>query len=69
MLSRDSKDPKVAATGIKIQTGRKWSAKKELWKVEERLRQKALVRTVAIGQVGLGYFLSIQIHKLKGKQR
>ena len=69
MLYRDSKDPKVAAAGIEVLTGRKWSAKKELGNAEERLRQKALVGTVAIGRAGLGYFPSTQIHKAKGKQR
>ena len=68
MLYRDSKDLNVAAAGIEVCTGRKWSAKKELGKAEERLRQKALVGTVAIGRPGLGYFPSIQIHKAIGKQ-
>ena len=69
MLYRDSKDSKVAAVGIEVRTGRKWNAKKELGNAEKRLRQKALVGTVAIGRAGLGFFPSIQIHKAKGKQR
>ena len=69
MLYRDSKDPKVAAAAIEVRTGRKWSAKKELGNAEERLRQKALVGTVAIDRANLGYFPSTQIHKAKGKQR
>ena len=55
MLYRDSK---VAAGGIEIRTGRKWSAKNEVGNAEERLRQKALVGTVAIGRAGLDYFPS-----------
>ena len=69
MLDRDSEDPKVATSRIKVRTGRKWSAQKELGKAEKRLKQKALVKTEAIGRAGLGYFPSIQIHKAKGKQR
>ena len=74
MLYKDSKDSKVAATGIEVRTGRKWNAKKkkkkkELGKAEERLRQKALVGTVAIGRACLSYFPSIQIDKAKEKLR
>ena len=69
MIYTYSKDPKVVAAGIKVHTGRKWSAKKELEKAEEQLRQKALVGTVAIGRAGFGYFPTIQIHKAKGKLR
>ena len=36
MLYMDSKNPKVAAAGIEIRTGKKWSAKKELGKAEEQ---------------------------------
>ena len=68
MLYWDSKDSKVAAAGIEVRTGRKWSAKKELGNTEERLRQKALVGTVAIDRAGQGYFPSTQIHKAKRKQ-
>ena len=35
MKYKYSKDPKVAVAGIKVYTGRKWSAKKELRKAEE----------------------------------
>ena len=38
-------------------------------KTEERLRQKALVGTVAIGRASLGDIPSIQIHQANGKQR
>ena len=69
MMYRYSKDPKVAAAGTEVRTGRKWRAKKELGKSEERLRQKALVGTMAIDRAGLGYFPSIQIHKAKRKRR
>ena len=69
MLYRDSKDPKVAAAGIEVRTGRKWSAKMEPGNTEERLKQKTLVGTVAIGRAGLGYFPRTQIHKAKEKQR
>ena len=69
MLFRDSKDPEVTVAGIKVCTGRKWRAKKELGKVEERLMQKALVGIAAIGRAGLDYFPRIQIHKAKAKQR
>ena len=57
------------AAGIEVRTGGKWSAKKELENAEERLRQKAHVGTVVIGQAGLGYFPSTQIHKANRKQR
>ena len=69
MMYRFSKDPKDVAAGIKVRTGRKWSAKKELGKAEGRLRQKALIGIVAIGQAGLGFFPRTQIHKAMGKQR
>ena len=69
IMYRYSKDPKVVAAGIEVCSRKKWSAKKELGKAEERLRQKALVGTVVIGRAGLGYFSCIQIHKAKRKQR
>ena len=59
MFYRDSKDPKVAAAGIEVCTGRKSSARKELGKAEEQLKQKALMGTVAISRAGLDYFLGI----------
>ena len=68
-MYRYSKDSKVVAAGIEVCTGRKWSAKKELGKDKKRLKQKALVGTVVIGQAGLGYFPSTQIHKAMRKQR
>lgn len=69
MQYRDSRDPKVAAAGIKVCTGRKWSAARELEVAEARLRQKALVRTVARGRSGLGFFPSIQVETARGKER
>ena len=47
MQYRDSRDPKVAAAGIEVRTGRKWSAARELQVAEARVRQKALVGMVA----------------------
>lgn len=49
MQYRYSRDPKVAAAGIEVNTGRKWNAARELQVAEARLRQKALVGTVASG--------------------
>lgn len=69
MQYRYSRDPKVAAAGIEVHTGRKWNAARELQVAEARLRQKALVGTVASGRTGLGYFPSFQVSKAKGKER
>ena len=69
MMYRFFKDPKIVAAGIEVCIGRKWSAKKELGNAKQRLRQEALVGTVAIGQAGLGYFPSTQILRAMGKQR
>ena len=69
IMYRDSKDPKVSGAGIEIRTGRKWCASRELQVAEERLRQKALVGTVARGTTGLGYFSSPRIESAKGKER
>lgn len=55
---RDSKEPKVVAEGIEVHIGRKWSAGSELSIAEGRLRQKTLVRIVATGHAGLGFFPS-----------
>ena len=69
MQYRDSKDPKVSAAGVEVRTGRKWSATKELQVAEERLRQRALVGTVAKGRAGLGFFPSTRYDKTRGKER
>ena len=69
MMYRYSKDPKFGAADVELRTGRKWNARKEPGLAEARLRQKALVGTVAIGRAGLGHFPNIQIHKAKGKRR
>lgn len=69
MQYRYSKDPKVAAAGIEVRTGRKWKAARELQVAEARLRQKALVGMVASGRAGLGYFPSCQVSKAKAKER
>lgn len=45
MQNRDSCGPKVAAVGIKIHTGRRWSASRELEVAEATLRQKANLGT------------------------
>ena len=66
---RESKDPKVASAGLEVRTGRKWSASTELQVAEERLRQKALIGTVAKGQAGLGFFPGIRYDKVRGKER
>ena len=63
----ESKDPKVAAAGIQIRSGRKWSAKRELQVAEERLRHKAILGSIAKGRVGLGFFPSTHTNGAKGK--
>lgn len=69
MPYRYSRDPKVAAAGTEVRTGRKWNAARELQVAEARLRQKALVRMVASWRAGLGYFPSCQVSKAKGKEQ
>lgn len=66
---RESKDPKVAEAGIKVRNGRKWSAESELGIAEERLRQKALMGTVASGHAGLGYFPGNRVKKARDKEK
>ena len=68
MQYKYSRDPKVAAAGVEVHTGRKWSAARELQVAEARLRQRVLVGTVATEQAGLGYFPSYQVSKAKGKE-
>lgn len=53
---RDSNDPTVSEAGIEIHTGRKWSATRELERVEARLRHKVVVGAVVIGRTGLASF-------------
>ena len=65
----ESNDPKVASAGTQTRSGRKWSAEGELRAVEERLRHKALLGTVAIGKAGLGFFPRPMISKTKGKEK
>ena len=65
----ESEDPKVAAAGIQIRSGRKWSAKRELQVAEERLRHKAILGLIAKGRAGLGFFPSTHTNSTKGKER
>ncbi|KAK1788714.1 hypothetical protein P4O66_002535 [Electrophorus voltai] len=66
---RDSRDCKVSPAGIEVRTGRKWQAEKEVEVAESRVRQKALVGSLAMGRVGLGYFPKTQVSKTQGKER
>ncbi|XDV13785.1 hypothetical protein PO909_002121 [Leuciscus waleckii] len=66
---RESRDPKVAAAGIQVRTGRKWSAGKSLEVAESRLRQKALVGPIATGRAGFGYFPVTRVDNAQGKER
>lgn len=68
MQYQDTKDSKVAAAGIEVHSGRKWSAARELQVVEGRLRQRALVGVMAAGQSGLGFFPSCQVGRARGKK-
>ena len=56
LLYKLSKEEKVARAGIEIYSGRKWEAFRELQLAEERLREKAILGTVAKVRVGLGFF-------------
>ena len=64
----ESEDPKVAAAGIQIRSGRKWSAKRELQVAEERLRHKAILGSIAKGRAGLGFF-SLDAYQQCQRQR
>lgn len=66
---RESRDPKVASAGIQVQTGRKWNAGMALDVAESRLRQKALVGSVASGRAGIGFFPSTRVDNAQGKER
>ena len=65
----ESKDPKVAATGIQIKPGRKWIVKRELQVAEERPRHKAILESIAKGSAGLGFSPSTHTNSAKGKER
>ena len=65
----ESEDPKVAAAGIQIRSDRKWSARRELQVAEERLRHKDILRSIAKGRAGLGFFPSTHTISAKGKER
>ena len=65
----ESEDPKVAAAGIQIRSGRKWSVKRELQVAEERLRHKAILGSIAKGRAGLRFFSSTHTNSAKGKER
>ena len=54
MTLRDSKDEKVSKAGIKVRTGRKWTAEAAVEQAESRLRHKDIVGTVAMGRLGIG---------------
>ena len=53
----ESEDPKVAAAGIQIRSGRKWSAKREL------------KGSIAKDRAGLGFSPSTPTNSAKGKER
>lgn len=55
---RDSRDPKVAAAGLQVRTGRRWTAGKTLDVAESRK-----------GRAGIGYFPPIRVGQAKGKER
>ena len=65
----ESEDPKVAAAGIQIRSGRKWSARRELQVAEERLRHKDILGSIAKGRARLGFFPSTHTISVKGKER
>lgn len=52
-----------------MQTGRKWGAGQALDVAESRLRQKALLGSIAAGHAGIGYFPSNRIDQAQGKER
>ena len=57
----------MAAAGIQIRSGRKWSARRELQ--VERLRHKDILGSIAKGRAGLGFFPSTYTISAKGKER
>ena len=66
---KESEDPKVAAAGIQIRSGWKWSARRELQVAVERLRHKDILGSIAKGRAGLGFFPSTHTISAKGKER
>ena len=50
MTLKDSKDEKVRAAGVEVETGRKWLASKAVTEADSRLRHKDIVGTVAEGR-------------------
>ena len=65
----ESEDPKVAAAGIQIRSGRKWSARRELQVAEERLRHTDILGSIAKGRAGLVFFPSTHTISAKVKER
>ena len=65
----ESEDPKVAAAGIQIRSGRKRSARRQLQVAEERLMHKDISGSIAKGKAGLGFFPSTHTISAKGKER
>jgi len=66
---RDSNDPKVSTAGIKIHTGRKWSATRERETAEARLWHKAIMGAVATRGSSFGSFPLPQYNNAQGKER
>ena len=54
---------------MQVYTGKKWKAPKELKIAEERLREKEMLGVVATGRAGLGFFLTIKLDKIAGKEK
>lgn len=52
-----------------MRTRRKWKTQEAVDKAESRLHHRALVGSVAIGQVGLGSISTTSYSNLKGKQK
>lgn len=65
MRKRELKDTKGALAGIQVCTGRDWSAKTALEVAESRLRQRALVGSIA--RMALDPFLEPGSRTLKAK--
>ena len=65
----ESEDPKVAAAGIQIRSGKELSARRELQVAEERLRHKDILGSIAKGRAGLRFFPSTHTISTKGKER
>lgn len=61
--NRDSRDIKVKAARIQARAGRRWGTPRELQVAEEKLRQKALVGTIAKRKASLGSFPTLQLNK------